>query len=274
MQFDDKALHHLEITYRAPEVVAQRRILLEAIAPRPGEQALDIGCGPGFVVEELARAVGPEGKVFALDNSESAIVMARQRCAALANVEFQRADATRLPYPDAHFDLVISTQVYEFIPEIQTALSELHRVLRPGGRAAIIDTDWHTILWHSRNPERMARVLKAWDEHLADPVLPRTLGARLRDVGFAVQQCKVIPYLDTEYKPEGYSYNMTRTVRRFVRDRQGISRQEAEAWSGEFQGLADDGAYFFCLNRYLFLAGKSEGGNRGAAKKNIDAKEF
>lgn len=256
LQFDEKALRHLEVTYLAPEVASQRRVLLEAVATRSGECALDIGCGPGFVTEELARAVGPGGAVHAMDNSESSIAMARQRCAGLANVQFQLAEATQLPYPDEYFDLAVSTQVYEFVPEIQTALSELHRVLRPGGRAAIIDTDWHTILWHSADPGRMARVLKAWDEHLAHPVLPRTLIPRLRDAGFFVRECKAIPYLDTEYKPEGYSYNMTLTIRRFVRDRQGITRQEGDAWADELRDLAQAGAYFFCLNRYLFLAEK------------------
>ena len=256
MQFDEKALRHLEVTYRAPEVAAQRRVLLETVAARSGECALDIGCGPGFVTEELARAVGPGGAVHAMDNSDSSIAMARQRCSGFVNVQFHLAEATQLPYPENHFDLAISTQVYEFVPDIQAALSELHRVLRPGGRAAIIDTDWHTILWHSGDPARMARILKAWDEHLAHPVLPRILNPLLRDAGFSVRECKVIPYLDTEFKPEGYSYNMTKTVRKFVQDRQGITKQEADAWANELRDLAQSGAYFFNLNRYLFLAEK------------------
>ncbi|MBZ5660231.1 MAG: methyltransferase domain-containing protein [Acidobacteriia bacterium] len=256
MQFDEKALRHLEVTYRAPEVAAQRRILLETIAGRAGERALDIGCGPGFVTEELAHAVGPSGEVHAMDNSESSVEMTRQRCAELGNVQVQVAEVTKLPYPDNYFDLAVSTQVYEFVLDIQTALSELHRVLSPGGRAAIIDTDWHTILWHSGNPARMARVLKAWDEHLAHADLPRTLGTLLRNAGFSVRECKAISYLDTEFKPEGYSYNMTKTIRGFVRDRQGITRQEADAWADELRELAGAGAYFFNLNRYLFLAEK------------------
>lgn len=256
VQFDEKALRHLEVTYRAPEVVAQRRILLETVAARTGERALDIGCGPGFVTEELARAVGAGGDVQAMDNSESSVEMTRQRCAGFGNVQVRAADATKLPYPDNHFDFAVSTQVYEFLADVQAALSELHRVLRPGGRAAIIDTDWHTILWHSGDPGRMARVLKAWDEHLAHAELPRTLGPLLRGTGFSVMECKVISYLDTKFRPEGYSYNMTKTIRGFVRDRHGISRQEADAWAEEMQELAQAGAYFFNLNRYLFLAEK------------------
>jgi arsenite methyltransferase len=256
VQFDERALRHLELTYRAPELANQRRILLETVRPQPGEHALDIGCGPGFVAEELAREVGPQGAIHAIDTSESSVAMTRQRCATLGNVQVQLADAMRLPFPDNSFDLAVSTQVYEFVADVPAALSELHRVLRVGGRAAIIDTDWHTLAWHSAEPARMARVIKAWDEHLAHPELPRTLGPLLRDAGFSVRECKVISYLDTEYKPEGYSYNMTKTLRTFVRGRQGISAQEADAWADELRGLAQKGAYFFNLNRYLFLAEK------------------
>jgi ubiquinone/menaquinone biosynthesis C-methylase UbiE len=256
VQFDEKTVRHLEVTYRAPEVASQRRVLLETAVPRSDECVLDIGCGPGFVTEELARAVGPRGTVHAMDNSESSVEMTRQRCAGFANVQVQLAEATQLPYPDNRFDLAISTQVYEFVPDIRASLSELRRVLRPGGRAAIIDTDWHTILWHSADPARMARVLKAWDEHLAHAVLPRTLNPLLRDAGFSVRECKAISYLDTEFKPEGYSHNMMKTIRGFVRDRHGITKQEADDWAGELLDLAQAGAYFFNLNRYLFLAEK------------------
>ena len=256
LQFDDKAVRHLEVTYSSPEVAAQRRILLGAVAAEFGEKSLDIGCGPGFVTEELARAVGSAGIVEAIDNSESSLAAAKQRCARFQNVHFQQAEAEQLPYPDSFFDLAISTQVYEFVPDVKKALSELHRVLRPGGRAAIIDTDWNTIVWHSANMARMGRIVKAWEEHLAHPALPRMLNVLLREAGFSVRECKVITYLDTEYKPESYSYNMSKTIGRFARDRQGIKKEETEAWSAELQDLAKNGAYFFNLSRYLFIAEK------------------
>jgi len=229
---------------------------LAAAAPAGGDRVLDLGCGPGFVTEDLALAVGPQGMVAAVDNSDSSLAMARHRCADLSNVQVQAGEANQIPFPDRYFDLAVATQVYEFVPDIAGALVELSRVLKPGGRAAIIDTDWHTLLWHSADPVRMARVLRAWDEHLAHPELPRTLGAGLREAGFQVTQVQAIPYLDTQYKTDGFSYNITLTIRRFVRDRQGIIRQVADAWAEELRSLADAGRYFFCLNRFLFVATK------------------
>ena len=56
-------------------------------------------------------------------------------------------------------------------------------MLRPGGRLLVLDTDWDSIVWHSSDRERMERVLAAWNEHLADPYLPRRLPGLLRAAG-------------------------------------------------------------------------------------------
>jgi ubiquinone/menaquinone biosynthesis C-methylase UbiE len=99
-----------------------------------------------------------------------------------------KADATALPFPDATFDAATSIQVYEYIADLSTALAELHRVLRPGGRALILDTDWDSIVWQATDPDRMRRVLAAWTQRFADPHLPRSLASQLRAVGFKVNQ--------------------------------------------------------------------------------------
>jgi len=255
-RFSAEESQALNVIYASPEVVAQRQAVLDGLQLHGGEAALDIGCGPGFVVEELARAVGPAGSVAAVDASESAIQLARARCAQYPNVTIGEGEATRLPYEDASFDVAVATQVYEFVANVKLALSELKRVLRPGGRAAIIDTDWRTVLWHSGNLGRMDRVMRAWDEHLAHPTLPRTLGVLLHEAGFAVRARRAIPYLSSDYKQGSYSHGVAQFVWKFVPGRQGITKAEADAWHEELQALADRGAYFFCLNRYLFVAEK------------------
>ena len=86
------------------------------------------------------------------------------------DVAFYEADATNLPVPDGTFDAALSVQVLEYVPDATAALAEMHRALRPGGRVVIWDVDWATVTWHSEDPERMARVLRAWDEHLTNMV--------------------------------------------------------------------------------------------------------
>jgi arsenite methyltransferase len=182
------------------------------------------------------------------------LAIARNRCGARA--EFVSADATRLPLNDAEFDAAVATQVYEYVADLEAALAELFRVLRPGGRALILDTDWDSIVWHSSNPARMKRVLAAWDEHLADPYLPRTLGPRLEQAGFARRRSEARVTLETTCGDDTLSGGLIGLASAFVPGRVGVTSAETETWSRDLRQLAHDGKYFFSLNHYLFLAEK------------------
>jgi len=257
--FDADASTKLEAVYRTPDVVAQRHATLHALGLQAGERALDVGAGPGFLVAEMAEQVGPNGHVTGLDISDSMVALAQRRCAKepiKSRTTIVKGDATALPFPDASFDVGVSTQVYEYVPDVAQALAELHRVLRPGGRALILDTDWDSVVWHSRDRARMQRILAAWNERFADPYLPRTLASRLHDAGFELRSRDVLVLFNPEYDPATYSVSNGRIMADFVIGRQGITPTEVEAWTCELEQLSREGDYFFSLNRYLFLADK------------------
>ncbi|MEE9274356.1 MAG: methyltransferase domain-containing protein [bacterium] len=256
LRFDEKAARRVEAVYTTPDVAAQRAALLQALALRPGEDVLDIGSGPGFLAREMAEAVGASGRVEGIDASAPMISLAAGRCADSPNVSFREGDALRLPYPDAAFDAAVSSQVYEYVADIGGALAEMRRVLRPGGRALILDTDWGSLVWNAGDRERAARVLAAWDEHLADPRLPRTLSARLRAAGFEILRRETLPLFNPEWDPDTYSAGMVDLIVPFVIGRRGVTKEEAKAWSADLRATGERGEYFFSLNRYLFLARK------------------
>ncbi len=257
LRYDQEATKQLLAMYITQDVIAQRRQFLHALSPQAGERILDVGSGPGFLAAEIAGATGPTGSVCGIDVSEPMIELARTHCAQFPWTTFSQADATHLPFPDSSFDAVISTQVLEYIPDVDAALAEIHRVLRRDGRAVIVDTDWDSMVWHSNNRRLMDRVLAVWEEHAADPYLPRTLSNRLAGAGLDVKLHEVVPLLNPSFVEETYSNRLIDLIVSYVSGRSGISREEAQSWAEKLRQNGVDGTYFFSLNRYLFLATKS-----------------
>ena len=105
-----------------------------------GDAALDVCCGTGDLALELARRVGPGGRVVGCDFSERMLELAGAKAeGAGADVDFQWADALALPYEDASFDAVTVGFGVRNLADLQRGLAEMARVLRPGGRLAILE---------------------------------------------------------------------------------------------------------------------------------------
>jgi len=163
---------------------------------------------------------------------------------------------TALPQADASFDVALATQVYEYVDDIDAALAELARVLRPGGRALLVDTDWESAVWASSDNARMRRVLDAWNEHIPHPQLPRTLAGRLERAGFNNLRVEIVPILNLVYDPRTYSIGMMEVIAPFVTARAGLSAAEVAAWKHDVCSMDSRGGTFFSLNRYVFIAGR------------------
>lgn len=133
-----------------------RRETLRHAAISPGEQVLDVGCGTGVLTRLAAEAVGPTGRMVGIDPGSAMIAVARREAIrAASRTEFGLAAIERLPFPDASFDLVLSSfMLHHLPPEVKRAgLSEVYRVLKPGGRLLAVDVDrpanpfWWLVAW-------------------------------------------------------------------------------------------------------------------------------
>ncbi len=252
-QFDEQASRRLTAVYLTPDIVDQRAKLLALLAPKSGERALDIGCGPGLTTEALARAVGREGSVLGIDIAPPMLAIARQRCSGLPQASFELADVTRLPCGDASIDVALASQVYEYVERVDDALAELARVVRPGGRVLLVDTDWESAVWASHDDARMRRVIETWNEHIPHPQLPRTLKRRMLAAGFSDVRIEVVPLLNTAYDPNTYSVGMMAMLGNFAIGRNGLTAADIAAWTEDARAIGAEDGYFFSLNRYVFI---------------------
>jgi arsenite methyltransferase len=260
LEFDEETSKQIEAAYAARDVVRRRELVRQALAAKPGDRVLDVGCGPGFYVAELLEEVGPDGAVVGIDSSESMLALAAERSRGRENVEFEAADATAVPVADATFDAALSVQVLEYVADLSAALGEMLRALRPGGRVVIWDIDWTTLSMRTDEPQRMRRILDAWDEHLTHVALPRTLTAELRRAGFDDVAMHGHVFATNELVPDAYGGFLVPFVEQFVLDREAVSEDEAHAWADEQRELDTRGEFYFSVTQFLFTGTRPASG--------------
>jgi arsenite methyltransferase len=171
-----------------------------------GDDVLDLGSGGGIDCLIAARSVGPGGRVVGIDFLAEMVDRATRAAAeaGLVNVRFIDSEMEALPLPDASVDVVISNGVINLSPRKVRVLSEAFRVLRPGGRLAIVDL----VLDHDLPPEIQTHPA-AWAGCLSGALSETALykglrRAGFRDVGieplgdFGIEECALYPLFNDE----------------------------------------------------------------------------
>jgi ubiquinone/menaquinone biosynthesis C-methylase UbiE len=158
----------------------QFSLVAGALSLAPGQRILDLGCGAGLFLSWLSR--GLEARLYGLDLSPGSLGLARQRTSAPRLVA---GDAEVLPYADGSFDRVACNGAAHHLPDVESMLREVHRVLLPGGRLVLYEpttTVFANVI--RRLSLRFDRYESPADlEHKHD-LDPEALGASLREAGF------------------------------------------------------------------------------------------
>jgi SAM-dependent methyltransferase len=248
----------LEALYASPQIAAQRRRFRELVDARSGESGVDVGCGVGHLTCELAVDVGPGGRMSGVDASADMLAGAaarvRDQCLA-ERIDLRQGDATALGLASESADFVVAVQTYSYVADVAAAIAEAARVLRPGGRLGVLETDWDLCVYGSPDGELMRRIFDArW--RFAHGHLPRRLNRLFADAGLTPTHAAAFPLLETSYDADSFGAGML-AIGRNAAVRHGVDRAATDAWVAEVRGRGERGDWFFCLNRFMFVAAKA-----------------
>jgi SAM-dependent methyltransferase len=190
----------LEVRGRTPSQARLRRRFLKWVPVRAGQRVLEVGCGTGVVVRDLAALVGRRGAVTAVDTSATLLAQARSLSRGVpgAAIRFRRGDGHRLPFGDRRFDVTLAITVILHVEDPLRVVKEMARVTRPGGRVGIQDQDFGLI--GAAHPDRAltATILDGVAARIyPEPHSGRRLGALLRAAGLVDVKMMADVYQDT-----------------------------------------------------------------------------
>ncbi len=162
----DKAAAYYEAFWQNQLKPAQD-ILLQMADLQPGEMVLDVACGTGLVSFEALKRVGENGQLLGTDISDKMVEMASGLAAQKGEnrIRFERMDAEELNLESNLFDVALCALGLMYVPDPEKALKEMHRVLKPGGRAI-------TAVWGQRVKCGWADIFETVDRHVASEVCP------------------------------------------------------------------------------------------------------
>lgn len=256
LKFDEETTKLLEIAYQGSDVTRRRREAFDALYLSEGDTVVDIGCGNGLLTEEIARAVGGNGRVVGVDPSEDMRNAATARCVEFPNVQIEDGLADALPLRDGKVDKAVAVQVLEYLPDIPSAIREAHRVLCSAGRFVAVDTGCKSLDWFSEDKERMHRIQSAWDHHYTEARVAALWPSLTREVGFAAIEVEPFAFCDVTLRPDGIAFMLMHLMSRYAAENGHMPEVETKAWFDEQVELAKQGRFFFSLTYYRMSAVK------------------
>jgi len=246
----------LDLQEQLPGVQRLREWTLDVLHPRPGERAVDVGCGTGTEVRRLAGLVAPDGEAVGIEPDPGLREEAVRRAAdAGAAATFLDADAGALPFEDGSVDVLRCERVFQHLADAEGAAREFARVLSPGGRVVVVDSDWGTLVQAQGDPDVVRRVDASSLRRMANPYAGRWLRGQLHRAGLAVDPDIAATAV---VMPDDLLRNtqLLRINLDYALEDGAITEDEAAAYERDTQQTLEEGGAFFAVTMFGVLARK------------------
>jgi ubiquinone/menaquinone biosynthesis C-methylase UbiE len=217
-----------------------------------GDYLLDIGCGLGEVVRELAQRVGSRGRALGLDSSLTMVREARKRARGLDTpAEYVLGNVHALPFADSRFDGSRAERLFIHLKDPQQALAEMRRVTRSGGHLVVVDTDFGTRVLDSPDRDVTRRILSEHCDRVSNAWAGRQLFRWFKEAGLT--DVMVFPHttIVTDFAAGMGSCSFQEAAEN-ARTAGVVTAAEAARWLAQLQQASDDGHFFHA--RAAFVA--------------------
>jgi SAM-dependent methyltransferase len=250
-----------------PVVPSRHRWLVGLLGAGPGDRVVDLGCGAGASLTQLAPdlaggvAAGVDASPAALARTADALAPAV--AAGVARVLLVQADLKDpLPFADASFDRVLCHNVLECLPDPEALAAEAGRVLRPDGRLVLGHSDYDTLVFASEDLDLTRRLVRAYCDaqqpwmDAVDGTIGRRLAGVAGNAGLTVQDVDARVVLDRSFVPGGLGWGYARNLADTLRGSGDADPEELDGWLAGLRRLDAQGAFLFSLNDYAVICGR------------------
>lgn len=224
--------------------------LYESAEIGPGQVVAELGCGPGHTAIEIARWVGPRGRVHGFDINAEFIAQAQANAAKAGLAErlsVQQSDGVRLPLEDGKLDRISARNTLIYVDDPQATIAEFHRVLRPGGRMHAIEGDWPMMVVEPIPTDIWQRLVAAASRASRTPEIGRKLTGLLARAGFTEVEVQVITRADRS----GRLLPMMRTISDYARDSGEMAAAEIDQILAAMEEGVSDGTYLALAPQFV-----------------------
>jgi SAM-dependent methyltransferase len=242
------------------DVIEHKDWLLSLVPAPQNGLWLDFGCGPGVDMIHLAtRQLQPGLRILGIDGNLHAIEEARRSAHDDPRLEFrQHSLGTKIPLDDATVDVAYSHNLIECLPNVSLFVSELARVLKPGGLIVMAHWDWDSQLFNGDNRELNRRLVHAfcdwqqdWMDH-ADGWLGRRLWSIFDSVKLFDGEIHTHVLTNSDYSPEFFGYARAKDMNGLIG--KGLaSSDDVQAFLAEQESLNANGRYFYSVTGFAYV---------------------
>ena len=224
---------------------------------RPGHRVLDAGCGPAVDTLRLASAVGLTGLVVGVDIDQQMLAFAKRRTSASAGsmrATYAAADAVGLPFASDVFDACRCERVLQHVEHPRLAVRETVRVVRPGGRVVLADSDWGSLSLHADEVPLERRIVHAVANSFRSGYVGRQLRELCADAGLVDLDVSVWPVQWTSLATFRATSFMSAGIDRRIIEAGTISRDEWARFESNLERI-DARRGFFATASIVIVAG-------------------